>query len=51
MKKKKKKKLFENLKKWIQWSRVKLNDGIKIEFEKVYTEVKNIVEKIKEKIF
>ena len=47
----KKRKAFENLKKWIHWSRLKWNDGSKIEFEKIYTEVKNAVEKIKEKYF
>ena len=38
-------------KKWIQWSRLKWDDGSKIEFEKNYTKVKNIVEKSKEKYF
>ena len=44
-------KLFENLKKWIHWSRLKWNDGSKIEFEKTYTKVKNMVEKNERKIF
>ena len=33
------------------WSTQKWHDGSKIEFEKNYTRVKNIVEKIKEKYF
>ena len=41
----KKRKSFENLKKWIQWSRLKWDDVGKIEFEKNYTKVKNIVGK------
>ena len=44
-------KTFENLKKWKQWSRIKWNDGSKVEFEKIYTKIKNIVIKIKIKIF
>ena len=44
-------KLFENLKRWIHWSRLKWDDGSKIEFEKNYKKVKNMVGKIKEKYF
>ena len=36
---------------WIQWNRIQWNDGSKIEFEKIYTKVKNIVEKNERKIF
>ena len=39
------------MKKWIHWSRLQWDDGSKIEFEKTYTKVKNIVQKIKEKYF
>ena len=46
-----KKKSFENLKKCIHRSRLKWDDGDKIEFEKIYTKVKNIIEKSKEKYF
>ena len=42
-----KKKYFENLKKWIHCSRLKQNDGSKIEFEKIYIKAKNKVIKIK----
>ena len=46
----KKKKSFENLKKWIHWSRLKWTDGSKIEFEQIYTKIKTIIEKIKKNI-
>ena len=40
------------MKKWLHWSRLKWNDRSKIVFEKIYTKVKNIVErKLKKNIF
>ena len=39
------------MKKLIHWSRLKWDDGCKVEFEKIYITVKNIVEKNQIKIF
>ena len=50
--KRKKRKSFENLRKWICWSRLKWNDGSKIGYEKIYTKGKILVEKeLKKNIF
>ena len=43
-------KMFESLRKWIQWNRIKWNDGTKIEFEK-FTKSKKYSRKNKENIF